>query len=469
MIDPSAQNVAYDGDIKITFSSGVASGTPNFVKTGTDENYTVTLENVIIQHYNTKDGTMHQIETDLVYRVKATSASVNPGGIGEFSVLMDSPFAGESTGEASRITMYGNVFVGPGTYAYTDDTYATPNPAGADALVLGGQSYYTQKGDYMVVFGNIVLKSDSVLNIMSGQLTVFGDIIIEEDAAFLCNGVLYMPQGNKPGTSSPYGIYYRTYSESGLATDTAITSTNMDSTTYNVVPSSLLETDGIKRLTEENYNDTLKLLNLIEADPAIPATPDNDGILKKIMDPDAYEGLQYLQEEAKPNRFSYCGVQYGGTMQTASAINKDDMDNCLVFACRKGTDEFGNWKPQTMAMQDGANLNATVISLSPISFLNGKNILLSQLGSDVFNMLTASSTDIVNYPEYSNTYTNTHMIKFKYDIPGEGMTDEKVEMGSFFVAGANTYVNDLLSYSTSGNSAAPIIETAVGYANWVKD
>lgn len=462
--------VVNDGDTEITFSSGVPSGTENFEKSGTAEDYTVTLKSVVIQHVNNTDGTMHRIETDLVYRVKATPTSVNPGGIGEFSILMDSPIDGDAGGDAARTTMYGNVFVGPGTYVYTDSTNTTVNPAGADALVLKGESYYTQKGEYMVVFGNVVIQTNAVLNVMSGRLTVFGDIIIEGNGSFLCNGELYMPDGNKPGTSSPYGIYYRTRNADGsVATTTQVTSMNLADTTGNVVPSTLLEDGGIKRLTQGNYDDTIALLKLNDGDAT------NDGILKSILTADAYTKLQYLQEDSytgshNGTKMSYYGVTYSGHIHKADQMNNSDANNTLVFACNPGWTN-GKFTPGTITMQDGANLNSTIISLSPLKVTNGKNMLLSQLGSDVFNMMTVSdASQLANYPGYSstNSFDNTHKLNFKANLP-TGMVESQVALGSFFVPGANDVVNELLKYSTSGNGSEPTIETAVGYANWVKD
>lgn len=472
MIDATSPNVAYDGDIKITFSTGVPSGTPNFVRTGTDDDYTVTLMGVIIRHENTQDGTTHKIETDMVFRVKATATNVNPGGIGEFSVLMDSPIDGDAGSDAARTTMYGNVFIGPGTYVYTDSSNTTVKPNGADALVLKGESYYTQKGDYMVVFGNVVIQKNAVLNIMSGRLTVFGDIIIEENGSFLCNGEVYMPEGNKPGTSEPYGIYYRTWNAAGdTATTIPITSMNTSTTTGNVVPATLLDSNGIKRLTAGNYTDTITLLNLHDG------VTTNDGILKSILSEDAYNKLQYLQEGSytgshNGTAMSYYGVNYSGHIHNADQMNNSDANNTLVFASRPGWDSYGNFAPQTITMQDGANLNSTIISLSPLKVTNGKNMLLSQLGSDVFNMMTAASaTELAaNYPGYSSTnnFDNTHKLKLKASLP-TGMSEEMVTLGSFFVPNANNVVNQLLSHATAGNGSAPIVETAAGYANWVKD
>ena len=88
---------------------------------------------------------------------------------------------------------------------------------------------------------------------------------------------------------------------------------------------------------------------------------------------------------------SYYGVTYSGHLHSSNQMNNSDANNTLVFACSKGWDAtLGMNVPQTITMQDGANLNSTIISLSPLKVTNGKNMLLSQLGSDVFKFAVST-------------------------------------------------------------------------------
>lgn len=413
------------GDCNATFSSNVPAGVSNFIVEGTENDQTVTLKGIVIEHVTTEDGYVHKITTDLVYKIKKTKGDDSPGGIGEFSMLMDCPVSGEpSGGDATRATMYGNVFVGPGTYKYLAD--GTLNPAGADALVLSNEAYYTQKGDYMVVFGNVVLSGTSVLNVVSGRLTVFGDIIINDSAALLCTGEIYFPSGNKPGTTEPYGI--------------------KAANAHNVIPNTLLtDPNAIKYLEADDYTSMLAALKLDDTNYT------NDGILKQILVPENEEWLSGLQETKSTGMIDYYGVNYGYRFHVAGVMNTGDANNRLVF------------NAADLSMPDGANINATIISFKPVKVMNGKNMLLSQLGSDTFDMLTAEST--TESPFYSDS---THKIKIKSNT-ASGLKEEEHVVGSFFQADANTKVNNILNLASGGGGGDTTIDTAVGYSNWTKE
>ena len=111
-------------------------------------------------------------------------------------------------------------------------------------------------------------------------------------------------------------------------------------------------------------------------------------------------------------------------------------------------------------MQDGANLNSTIISLSDINIMNGKNMLLSQLGSDVFNMITATST--TEHDKYSDA---THKIQFR--APSISY-DQQIKFGDMFLDSANSTVNTLLNYAVNGENGDPVVESVVGYENLIK-
>ncbi len=421
-------------DEQIVFDTTVPTGQANFVIDPDGE--TITLKGVMIEHYDIESETMHKITTDMVFRYKETAVSDDPGGVGEFSVLMDSNMSIDGSTAAVRVAMYGNVFIGPGTYYYTNDADSrTVVPAQKDALVLSGDSVFTQKGDYMIVFGNLVLQDNAVLNVLSGRLTVFGDIKISGNAALLCEGKLYLPEGTNPVTGQPYRIDYSAGSADNIVPQTIVTDSN-----------------GINRLTATNYNDTLKYLGFDTVSTA------DDGILNQILKADAHEKLMGFNENKDLGTVNYYGMNFNSRLHAESNLNGYNNSNKLIFLNNSGGD--------SLTQQDGSrNLNSTLISLEPVYVVNAKYVLLSQLGSDVFNMLIAEdTTEDIHYSASSHEFT------FKYYNSAGTLTEEhNYKLGSLFVDNPNQAVNNILGSATNLDTGTPTIETAVGFANWVKE
>lgn len=421
-------------DVLVGFDTNVPAGQPNFVIDPDGE--TITLKGVVIEHYTKESETMHKITTDMVFRYKETTVNDDPGGVGEFSVLMDSNMSIDGSTDAVRVAMYGNVFIGPGEYYYTNPADSrTVVPAQKDALVLKGDSVFTQKGDYMIVFGNLVLQDNAVLNVLSGRLTVFGDIKISGNAALLCEGELYMPDGTNPVTGQPYRIDYSAGSSDNVIPHTIITDSN-----------------GINRLTTTNYDDTLKYLGFNTASIA------DDGILNQILETDAHEKLMGFIENKDLGTVNYYGMNFNSRLHAESNLNGYGNSNKLIFVNSNAGD--------SLTQQDGSrNLNSTLISLEPVYVVNAKYLLLSQLGSDVFNMLIAK--DATEHELYTDA---SHQFTFKYYNSSGSLTEEhNFKLGSLFVDNPNQAVNNILGSATNLSSGTPTIETAVGFSNWVKE
>ncbi len=437
-------------DVLIGFNTTVSGGESNFIIDPDGE--TITLKGVEIQHYTKESETTHKITTDLVFRYQKSTTTDDPGGVGEFSVLMDSNMSIDGSTAAVRVAMYGNVFIGPGEYYYTNPADSTTvQPAKKDALVLTGDSVFTQKGDYMIVFGNLVLEDNAVLNVLSGRLTVFGDIKIRDNAALLCEGKLYMPEGNNPVTGQPYGINFTGYSYTDPVT--GVTETHGNGSANNVIPHTITTTTtGINRLSATNYNDTLKYLGFNTTSTA------DDGILNQILKTDAHEKLMGFNENKDLSTVNYYGMNYNSRLHAESNLNGYGNSNKLIFVNSNAGD--------SLTQQDGSrNLNSTLISLEPVYVVNAKYLLLSQIGSDVFNMLIAeSATEDTHYTAGSHEFT------FKYYNSAGSLTEEhNFKLGSLFVDDPNQAVNKILGSATNLENGIPTIETAVGYANWIKE
>ena len=89
-------------------------------------------------------------------------------------------------------------------------------------------------------------------------------------------------------------------------------------------------------------------------------------------------------------------------------------------------------------------------------------MILSQVGGDVFNILTAKST--TDYPGYS---TDTHTVQIKAGS-GEYQNGKDVKVGDAFQTTANKTANSLIGYASNGNNGVEQIDTSVGYTNWNK-
>lgn len=429
-------------NVSVKFSTTVSDTTvPNVIyskDSGTGVE-TITLKGLKVEHKDLEDGTEHSITTDLVYKIQTKTTDSDAGGIGEFSMMMDSPI--NVGGTATKMVIYGNTFIGPGTYQYNGS--GVVDPAAADALLLTDKSTVIQKGEYMVVFGNIHLSGDAVLQVVSGRLTVFGDIIVEGNAKFLCTGELYMPSGENPhNMNRPYQVRAAVQS--------------------NVIPSeylNYLDTDcPIKRISPESYTQMVTALGLDD----INNSEDDDGILKQIIPTDMYTYMYGISDATNSSQWmDYYGVQYRVRSTFQSPINSNDNLNSLVFL---------SGKQSSYTFQDGMAIsNSTYISMGGALASNGKTIILTQLGGDVFNTMLAKSTDDSAF--FSD---NTHKFTMKsdeltYAVTGRNDSSQEFYIGDCFKPQANETVNQILGYATDGAAGDPIVLTAVGYDQWTKE
>lgn len=409
-----------DGDQ--TFVSHMsAADVPNFLiytKTGADgtiadntlaaNEQKIVLKDVLVEHTELENGYVNKLQTDIVFRVSSSPSSATPGGVGEFSVLMDNPINTDTN--SSRITFYGNSFVGPGTY--TNDAGTVVDPTTLTALTLTGDSYLAQKGEYMIVYGNIVLKEQAVLHIAEGSLTVYGNIYLNGNSVLMCDGNLYMKDG--------------------------CSIVNNTGKPNSVIPNDL---DTSKQtVTAESYASVLEALGLDTASTA------DDGIVNQILKADMKTKIQnpgnYMNNHSPSVELQ--GIEYNVFFWSADQINNEDADGSLCFL--KG----GNH-----TMQDGANRNTTFIGFSPLKFSNDKNLVLTQMGSMAFNSLT--TPDGTDVPDI---------------VIGDSPSDDNTyKLSDFFNTNPtpNDAVNALINNSVNGGGGQPVIDTAVGYENWTKE
>ncbi len=410
--------IASDG-MTINFNTNVPVGQSNYLVTDEGNNVQqITLKGVVIEHINQEEGYRHSITTDMIFHVKKSPANASAGGVGEFSVMTDSAI--EVSGAKTRTVMYGNVYVGPGTYDHVSVDSIT-SPAGKVALHLKDYAYYVQYGDYMIVFGDIKLEGQSVLNIAAGKLTVFGNIDIGPTANFICSGDLYMPAGCQ-----------------------------ITGTTANAKYNSIIE------VSEDDYKSVLNTIGIgVEVADGEDAPP--VGLLQNIMTPEGYELLSHEDNASitsNSDKIDYFGVGYQNIWYGESEINGGNVTNGLVLNV-KGT-----------SLQDGANINATLISPFAMKVTNEKTMILTQVGGPVFDILTAKDAS-----EYADFSEDTHSVNVvNNSLDDYDQTGKKEVVGKyFFEEDCNDVANDLLGFATGNDGGETKVDTSVGYANWTKE
>lgn len=461
---------AADADMKVTFSTNITDTTiPNFtveneklpgddgvLNTADDVENTqiqvITLVGVVIEQEELASGYTNKITTDLVYRVK-TSPSKSSSGVGDFSMIMDTPLDC-TTVEPARLTLYGNVMIGSNDYATCIDTrtaeqggmfeadgttHATvykPGSNGAKpALHLGGDTIFTLVGDYMIIMGDVVLDDSAILNIISGQVTICGDVYVNGDSSFMCTGTVYFPYGNKPhAATQKYGF---TTNQAYILNDDNVNYTP----TSGVGKASNILTGNVKQLSKDNYIGLLNTLGLNDTDNT------NNGVMNKLFAEttvaNTYDIYDYASMTGGDTRTTNSINVEGITYETKVTSN-DQVANGGDFTGQLAIFTSANGK----CLQDGGSLNATLLSLNPISFNNHKSFRFSQLGNAAFNALITDTTQKINNPNGSAP---------------------QVTIKDLFVSDPNYVINSIVNFATDGGGGANSVESAVGYVNWTKE
>ena len=430
---------ASDADMTVKFSTAIIdTSISNYVKTTAPEDASVTmvtLSGVVIEQYDKDGNYVNKITTDLVYRFKESNVPSDPGGVGQFSIISDTPMD-VSASLPPRVTMYGNVFLSSGDYAYgTDidgDGYKDPYPSSGGtnpALHIAGDTVFTLIGDNMIIYGDIIIEGNAIMNIVSGSLTVLGNIYINGNGSLLCNGDIYFPPGDNPKTTATdtYGIVFGT----GVSTD-------------NLIPSDLT-TSHVKNITASNYKSLLGALGLNDRLPSNEPDTSNDGVIAQIIRKTGTNTLfdYNSNDQITGNSKSLYGMGYSSRIYCkGGVINANDFKNELIFLAytNKNTSTEYNFN-------DGSNVHSTFICQAEVTYTNAKPFAYTQLGSEVFNKMIDSTTG------------------FTISAP-DGTT---VAVSSLFVDDPNMAINNIINYGTNGSDGDIEVEVAVGYDHWIKE
>lgn len=419
-----------NGDV-YTFSSTIPAGVPNYEEEAVNSNTKkITLKGVEVKQLEARTKNVNKISTDLVMYIQSDSAPEDMGGIGEFSLLMDSSISA-APGSATKINVFGNGF-----FLGVDPDAATSLPGhsgnGSQAINLNTECTYNLLGDYTLVYGDIVLNDSSALNIINGSLTVYGNIILNDQSTLTCNGRIFFPHDSiiSPQTGNPYGI---------ICNDTKF-----------LYPSNLQS--SIERLEAADCQSIVTDLKLDDTNH------DNDGLVTQILakqkavggvgpevyyDDDVVNG-NAMQKDASSVTMN--GISYNTRFYSKDQVN-GDLRNRLAFL--KGV----------TAIKE-SNENSTIISRDRVSFEQVHELNLTKMGTNAFNYLTLKEADAVNYPGYKYV-ESVHQIQLNNNL--------YYEVGGFLQPNANSFVQNIMGLASGGDGGDTTYASAMGYQNWVKE
>ena len=411
-----------------TISTTVPNGIPNYIVEEQPSNIKkITLQGVGIEHLEKRTKNTNKITTDLVMYIKEKDTPDNIGGIGEFSLLMDSSVSATSA-SGIKINVFGNGF-------FMGTNFNGSESLPGQAIYLTGQNTYNFLGDYNFVYGDIVLRDGAAINVIGGSLTVYGNIYLNDKSTLTCNGRLYFPDSSitDPSTGMSYGIHCAGAAQQHL------------------YPSDLQS--NVLYVTPEKCNELITDLKLNDGDES------NDGLVKQILQKQkASDGsgseLYYYDHELwnggndfKASGVAIDGINYYTHFTSVNVTNGGDLANQLVFL--NGPTEIKD-----------RNENATLISQYPVTFGELHELNLTKMGTNVFNYLTLTQSDMTAYPGVKYI-DNVHQIRLK--------NNKYYEVGGFFTDNANSFVQQVMGNAVNGGSGTPTYSSTIGYQNWSKE
>ena len=523
--NPGTNPQTYDRFQIIPTGTATKEGPVGGVTTYTLENFTVKQTSNVIKNddstFQRRDdarGTYENtVKTNVQLKIlEQTSTGGGNKGVGDFSMLMDSPIS-VASGQFSFVTLYGDAFFSYYDHGYNYDLYGAGTPsfdtfphgtgdgtytkpgryyreyhysAGSErsnpAVFLQNISKVNIEGKYCVVYGDMVLTGDSCFVINgSGNLTVYGDIYLEDHATLICNGTIYMPESVLPGRENQCTIYY---------------GKNIDGTDNGTTLEDHLQYAGglsaIQRVSDANFKEFCKELKLND-DKAY-----NDGVAYNILKKNAAgDKFEIENADGVKKDFSVFDQYKDGKTQSYATSAKYYDTPCKVMFSNQTTDTELHGPSRTnslifIARSPGVNnqnitlrpaqnsptyipelkvnraikdqyefkdsvINSTVISREPIAFNVQHGVYVSKMGSAMFNYLTVKSKD------KTNAYYDSAVHSFDFNDSKTQLDD--ISAGDFFETTANTTCKRILSVSVNGGSGATTYYNSVSFKGYVKD
>ncbi len=410
-------------------------------------------------YQDNKSGLHNSAKSDIYFDVyKSTTPAGGSGGVGNMSLLLDANI--DTTDNAfPSLTMTGNTYISDydGTTTWNGGTYSVP---GSNAVYMSSESRLNFSGDYNIVYGDIHLTGDSSMCV-NGDLVVYGDIFISDDATLILsgNGKLSMMKDALPGRTVASKINFE-----GSA-----------SAAHNVWPADL--ESKIARVDKDKFADFCAYLNLNDADE------DNDGLLKKILKPvDIAGATRYVTDIpasvninggdniSKLTKYESDGLM-GYKLNSSNLFYGKSIGYALISPSKSGNLNGGHENlliispcSSTITMTQ-KNPYSTTISNKPLSYGIEHGVVLSKLGTNEFNYITAAKGDADStiYNNSSNPFNNI-TINFSEGGSYSGA------VGDFFQQNCNKYVDETFNKAGgTGSSGSDSYASTIYFKEYVRD
>ena len=435
--DDQIRTEAEDQDI-FTFYTGY-DGTSNNGKVTVKKDSstgatTYTFHNLCIEQ-DAGGGYVNKVRTDIEITTVKKTGTGEEGGIGDFSMLSD----GSLTVAASDFTcidLYGNSYFSDtdGLKNYTKEGETSPTQftaPGSNALYLQKEAKINVIGDYLVVYGDINLTDQSCLYLGNGNLTVYGNINISGSAKLICNGTIYMVEGELPGRTGNTDIKLPTGHTKEM----------------HVYPAST----SITRLTKAQYEEFCHTLGFDNN------TTDDDGITKQIIKPitnfngsNSFNAIEYSGYiNNTPPETSFFGQTTGVRFNTQDTIN-GECKNRLVFNLKDG------------ATMRELNPNSTFISKNPINIDQKHSVSVTKISDELFDWMIGYDESDSSDPMYD---ASVHHFKIQTSLYG----DDYVSVKDFFDPDCNPTVKKMLRQATGGGGGSDSYYSSIRFVNYTKD
>lgn len=401
------------GNEKYSFDSAQSGANFNvdLTKKISDGITTVTIQKVRVNKLS-GDAYDNSIVTDIVFRYKDEISNTNGNaGIGDFSLMADSGASFNSSN--CSMSIYGNAYFG------------CPDPAtNYKALYMGdvsNQSSVNMLGDYMIVYGDIVLGGNSVLNIVSSQVTVIGSIYLSDNASLLCTGKIRFPDADDPHRSSQpikkFGIYENGGNTTVVLKEavSTITSTQYSSLITELTNQTTGQVSLVSQLLQENTStDGSTTIDISQFNSSSGESYFPSGIF--LPNVSGAEFRTIVWNKANQNMNTDC-IKYALTFVGASGVKMPD----------------GSW----------GVANSTILSKYGVSFSGKRNYDLSQLSQTRFDQLCEMEIT-------------------------DASTAKTYKVGGFINPNANTKLQNILNIATGNNSSVTSTSSALYYQDWEK-